>query len=1405
MVGKKRKIIFVLLAVSLISILLVSSAYAFSWAGFWASIITGRAITGNAVGDSVNFNQSQLVGLYSAYVGKTNLKGQSFKFPNEVYATKACVQFKYSTGTKQDIKVSITSALQTSPFTPQEYLTSFTINPSEVNSSQNKFCKDFEKPVLLSANTHYDLVLESKDSSAVTTYHSLYKNSNLYPNGAMIYSSNNGATWNTYSSYDLYFEVFGSDKTDETKQQSVTCVAGQKIGDASGDGDITSYDASLVGSVAVGNIPLPSDLCCVDVNKDGKVDISDSILISNIAAGNSQSPGVCEEGDYFIFSMNYSFIYPPSSSIGDVYTTAEDLCNAIVGVKVIYALVEDSWSGHVCGSPLYNFNLKKGQGYYFSATNSSSFNLKGYQEEDILISMRFIGDYSTNLNQIMLPDNWDNKKAEDLCKAIPTAASIIKRENGYYDYHPCGRVDITNFDLESKKVYTIDILADTVWNPKLDIQTCTDSDGGLNYYVKGTVNSSIGNIVETDRCITSEGSGYNLEERFCNSDINNGQIGLASTQLYNCLYGCSDGACVQPFKFGSSGSKTIQLTTTLKSGLAQIEILSGDGVSFNNIGGEIGEYKNLVVTTGVNYIIFDRDTDYAFVASSTMEDAEESYYLTVSSISKLNAGADNYTTIKDIVTGADAGTCVKVHNSASCQIGNVVLQLSNVDADAKTVKITGSKSISFDRIYNTLGEFYYLPYKAQLPTKEYIATVYESVTGGHDKQYKFYWQNGNAYVSEIIPTENETCSGLIDKVKNPISFTAQDRTFNAGWSDSQRTTVWIDGNNYPADYYYAYWYSYASGEKYYSLSYSLNVLDDKSVDLDAWIEERTRYEVCAPQDYWINDKPQRVYICNWDVLNQEQNVGSSSEYTSKQILWTNDNVLVNVNLWEEKQLTDEEIQEIAQESINNFLDDLRNNQYEYISWENFDLGYVIQSVINSDLQKCPSEINASACTPSWECKVEPVICPPHGYQTKICVDYRCGTPDVTTTQSCTPGICAGCMNPRWVGGDDNICIPYGTRFSNEEFGWSHQIIEGYDEYKNSLLEISNENSAILTTYGKYENYTNYLHKGSIVYIYYPNWQESTKVKVENIVPATGDSVGYVEVSDAYEYNAFCNYNGQVQYQKYSGSYCQNDYECMSGVCSNQKCGTPCSSGCLSSPWIEEPYKSGGSSGGTSSGGGSTSSGGSSGSGGSVAIPINYQQTCIPVGTRITQKSSYSGSIKEGSDYDISLEIPSATEAVLTLYGLNGEKVTYKMVAGGTYQLSVPGYTETINFRLDEIVYNSKIDENVLSYITFTSTEARSSYCSYQSYFKPLVSDNSECNNNYECTSNECRNGKCVNTYEEASFTRRIIIRGLNIWCRILHPTNDAQYNQCKVYFGEKYGEEAPYLEPKNNTELSMDD
>jgi len=83
-------------------------------------------------------------------------------------------------------------------------------------------------------------------------------------------------------------------------------------------------------------------------------------------------------------------------------------------------------------------------------------------------------------------------------------------------------------------------------------QTCTDSDGGLNYNVKGFVKSSNDDLVYEDKCAYGQKGNPDtmndtniLFEAYCFKDINKSSIFGYGYKDYKCPSGCKDGACLK--------------------------------------------------------------------------------------------------------------------------------------------------------------------------------------------------------------------------------------------------------------------------------------------------------------------------------------------------------------------------------------------------------------------------------------------------------------------------------------------------------------------------------------------------------------------------------------------------------------------------------------------------------------------------------------------------------------------------------------------------------------------------------------------------------------------------------------------------------------------------------------------
>lgn len=445
---------------------------------------------------------------------------------------------------------------------------------------------------------------------------------------------------------------------------------------------------------------------------------------------------------------------------------------------------------------------------------------------------------------------------------------------------------------------------------------------------------------------------------------------------------------------------------------------------------------------------------------------------------------------------------------------------------------------------------------------------------------------GECVIEEYPP---QSCNSLVEKIKNPVEFNIYGiKYMPSDYTHIRDDSFYVQGVLEPAVTYSASWYGYTdSWENYnsYNLDYDISVFENKNIDLVSWIsEEFSGYNLCTVRSFWINDVEEKVYLCVWAFDNEELNVDMwQSKYVS--VIWPNSNVLVQIGTRFGESLTEEEALLLSQERMADFLESLRDNSYDgWGNYELFDLDYPIYLSVENDLLSCSSDIPDSTCSPVWDCKTEPVICPPHGYQTKTCIDYSCNSETIEYQTYCSPGICAGCIVPEWFGSkwSNNKCIPYGFRFAQETGDFVDELVEVSDDevlYEQDFEEggyslvVESSDRAVLTLYG--------INGFTAEYVLTPGAEiniDTSELGVDdedtNFVLIV-NSISYdpsetnpnsVDITIKYTYmgqtqqtmNAYCDIDGYVKTQKTplsDGTWapCQNNYECDSNVCSSGEC------------------------------------------------------------------------------------------------------------------------------------------------------------------------------------------------------------------------------------------------------------
>ena len=200
-------------------------------------------------------------------------------------------------------------------------------------------------------------------------------------------------------------------------------------------------------------------------------------------------------------------------------------------------------------------------------------------------------------------------------------------------------------------------------------------------------------------------------------------------------------------------------------------------------------------------------------------------------------------------------------------------------------------------------------------------------------------------------------------------------------------------------------------------------------------------------------------------------------------------------------------------------------------------------------------------------------------------------------------------------------------------------------------------------------------------------------------------------------------------------------------------------------------------------------------------------TCIPYGMRFNNQVGWtfgelafnreetdSLSVSEVEDYDdVSLEVYSNSTALLGVQDFDGEYVYLSLVVGQDYDwdelFNLEYYTNySAVLHVDNIVYSGENYSNSYIEITFSESgsyqsqtpDSFSAYCNIDGTIYSQKIDGDSCQNNFECASNECRNGACVNSYALAQENAGTLSK---IWCYLtsgipLFGGSEEEYTQC---------------------------
>lgn len=888
---------------------------------------------------------------------------------------------------------------------------------------------------------------------------------------------------------------------------------------------------------------------------------------------------------------------------------------------------------------------------------------------------------------------------------------------------------------------------------------CIDSDGGLNYYSRGTV--TVPGTIYQDYCNMS-GSNV-LIERTC--DSNNLSLDVA----YNCPNGCVNYACVnssgvcndEMFRVRNIDSSYTGYEVTLEhyrgasdggwEVLCTAEV--GDECNYRDIALRVEDIMYSSRVSTVSKVELSIIEGGVFVnaqgATSNLISVSEGDDASIVVRTCNNASADlTSRSVASLISGQCGGTnwadYVGLSYSAQCPANpSAILSDGNVDTmygfsrgqyefDDNTslmFKFNETVTISGFNVYWRPGPSGVAPgnyYISYLSGSNWVspAELNGAAKQGTDTWNKFTLSTPiktsavrlvrfGGYASgiglaefRILPYNSGSltpCEVTTNFMKAPSDITIENTEWRLGWSSN-----W--SNAYEKDYQASFYQSTDFN------SNSVHVMEIVASDVktaEARLQDAMDYGLCQKQKIYSDTKEdfQTIYLCKnmWDVAYQSRNVIKQRNSNNVDAVWISGNKIFRVtsyeydynscSSYEDCLVLDEQNHRNAQLDMAGFLGKLVDNQAEPV--QGFYLGWEVDQFVKYFLRTCNSDIVASSNSfeESWSCKTEPAICPPHGEQKQTCMKWNDTSSKYDTkeaTISCNPGLCSGCMVPKWFDSPyDSKCIPYGSRFK-QQTGWTiKDVFQNYTKDETLTVEEANQWSDL----------------------YLEVYANNTALFQFN--PETGDSKSFMfEQGKTYMWDESDGFNTTVTVNKIA--YISGKEECWP----IQNCWDEC--------WDEE-----------------------------ICVPDSMScecgddsYSCGESGAEPCGDDSYSCSCGDEDCY------PN------TVCQLVCDEVGQECYPAGRYEDSSIALTfKTMG------IYQTK---DAATFNAFCDIDGQIK----QQKSAQLGGEWAECQNNYECSSNLCSDGVCVELKQIASELKGFKGFLVKMLCKLSNPFSDDGYNQC---------------------------
>jgi len=522
----------------------------------------------------------------------------------------------------------------------------------------------------------------------------------------------------------------------------------------------------------------------------------------------------------------------------------------------------------------------------------------------------------------------------------------------------CGNVDLTtqcSDSLDNDNDGQIDYPKDNDCSD-LDDDTeespvvCTDSDGGKDYFIEGTVNGLIGEEQFTliDNCDTPTDK---VIEYYCEGN----QI---KSEEYECVNGCQDGACVRGEEICIEGSSELK---------------------------EINESSSKVIN-GVTISMIDA-YESPFVLSALIKVGSQEFNLTTDNPSSQVTVNSQIFKI-ELVSASNTAAIIKVTTCVS--------DLSCTDSDGgRDYYVDGYVEMINDPSFGIDGRKYDNCWEDGINLVEYVC-----IDGDYKGDENYLCPNGcqdGACVRNEVPVDE----GVDECLDDPDNYWDQKTNkCYSGYSDDIIEGLCFDpddGENY---YKKAHTFGFRETSTADDPSRDLRIrtggLDfcDLSVyNLDQQYDFQSDY--ISFDHYYDSRGSQERYLPGFFILSSgdlyqwgggDPDVIDTTQHTYLATLdsryYVNPGLLVDVDI-------------LTIEVIENYCD-----ANGYIQTRSFECPNGCQD------GAC---IKVEECNPQFSCEISPLVCPPHGTQIKECKDVKCESKGYKEEIQCTPGECSGCL------------------------------------------------------------------------------------------------------------------------------------------------------------------------------------------------------------------------------------------------------------------------------------------------------------------------------------------------------------------------------------------------------------